>query len=192
MYICILHRNDAIINSRRQSGFIYNDLCCFPCGPVLCTYLVKSFWQVRSSNRKSMKGGWKQWGCPRDSAQYWVILRTSRMLWAWAFLRERTFTTLETQCKSGTPRKLLSWSRRKISPPKPWCHRSKRKYYCEVLETARRRSTNTSLLFLSHHSAVLQISSCKLFRSPTTHYLTKLIKKEHWYFHFPQRQSLNS
>lgn len=116
------------------------------------TYLVNSFWQVRSSNRKSIKGGWKQCGCPRASAQYWTILRTSRMLWAWAFLKERTFTTLEIELKSGTPRKLLSWDRKKTHPrPSSDAILIQGKHYCEVSEISLRQDINICLLLLVQH-----------------------------------------
>lgn len=129
-----------------NQDFFKTTPACLPRRLILWTYLVNSFWQVRSSNRKSMKGGWKQWGCPRDSVQHWMILRTSRMLWAWAFLKERTFTTLETELKSGTPRKLLSWGRKKTDPyPSSDAILIKRKHYCEV---PFRKDSKTCLLLL--------------------------------------------
>lgn len=160
--ICILQGKGRVLHPRRQLGFLYNDLAWLPCRPVLWTYLVKSFWQVRSSSRKSMYGGWKQWGCPRDSEQHWAILRTSRMLQAWAFLRERTLTTLETELKSGTPRNLSSWGRERTDP-RPGSGAISIKIPLRSIQEGCR------YLFaaFSHYSAAFQISP--LATSPSTH-----------------------
>lgn len=87
------------------------------------------------------------------------------MLWAWAFLRERTFTTLETELKSETLRKLLSWGRKKTCPhPSSDAILIEWKHYCEVSEMSLRQCQYLFATY-SPYSAALQICLHQLSRS---------------------------